>query len=125
MKINIVAVNNFPVCGREYWKEEDRVYVDDVYVAYEEKHAEMLAKASGQPHFLHIDMFSANPNRYLVEMPTWVAKYLFRNGKIKNYFFIRDENVPKCFTILTVDEVNQLGITADERRPVYAEYVKV
>jgi hypothetical protein len=127
MTINIVAVNEeFLPHGKEYWKVDDRVYVNDIYITKVEAHAKWLAEYCECPYFQQIEYGANNPNKYLVELPVKTAKRLFKEDKIRSFVVLnrKVENL-RCFAVLTVDEVRKLGMDFEYKVPVRFDFVGV
>jgi len=127
MIYNIVAVDQeqFRVDGTEYWRVDDRLYADAVYVTKSEPHAKWLAEWNDRLYFFQIEYSAEKPNKYLVELNPREAQRLFKSGKISRYFKFKKqvEGLPRCFTVLKAEETKRLNLT--DGIPVRADFVGV
>ena len=128
MTINIVAVDDqFFSVGKEFWRVDDRLYEEDVYITKVEEHAKWLAEYCQRPHFHQIEFGGNNPNKYLVGLPLKTAKRLFKEEKIRSFVKLNRqvEYLPRCFAVLTVDEVRRLGMDFEYKVAVRSDFVGV
>jgi hypothetical protein len=126
---NVVGIDpsRYWMDGYGYWTEDGKVYEDAVLVTLTKEDAFWVSVTCGQLCFLHVDMETQNPNGYLLEEAEAVLKDLFERGDVTGYTVItnpsRLEGIPECFSVLSKEEAEKLGVIRWRLRPVYYEFV--
>jgi len=125
---NVVGIDpsRFWVDGYGYWREDEKVFKDAVLVTPTKEDAYWVSVTCGQICFLHVDTENS-PNGYLLEEEETVLSELFGRGLITGYTVItnpsRLEGIPECFSVLSQEEAEKLGVEKQKLRPVYYEFV--
>jgi len=112
--------------GIGFWREDGKVFRDDVIVALNQRDAYWVAVSCGQICFLYVD-FASKPNGFLLKAEEEELSTLFQNGKISGYTVLQrnPEGVPQCFTVVSPEEAEELNVDKTKLQPVYYEFVYV
>ena len=127
---NVVGVDplRFWSDGYGYWREDGKIFRDDVLVTVEKEDAYLASVSCGQICFLHVS-YEGEPNGYLLELDEEVLRGFFEEEKITGYTVIsnpkRLEGIPECFTVISKEEAERLDVAEEALRPVYYEFCYV
>jgi hypothetical protein len=125
---NVVGIDptRFWADGYGYWAEDGKVYKDSILVTLTKEDAYWVAVSCGQICFLHVELETQSPNGYLLVLSEAELAKLFEQGKITGYTVITNRvtnGIPKTFSVVSREEVEALGVSAEKLQPVRYEFV--